>query len=59
MGPKAMFIKGDARKGLLSDRQEKLRARTGMGGMTGNRLFFDRILILDAPGGRYTVIEPK
>jgi hypothetical protein len=32
---------------------------TGMGGMTGNRLFFDRILILDAPGGRYAVIEPK
>lgn len=32
---------------------------TGMGGMTGNRLFFDRILILDAPGGRYTVIEPS
>ncbi|MCY1648901.1 hypothetical protein OVA11_18135 [Caulobacter sp. SL161] len=32
---------------------------TGMGGMTGNRLFFDRILILDAPGGRYAVLEPK
>lgn len=32
---------------------------TGMGGMTGNRLFFDRILILDAPRGRYAVLEPK
>jgi len=49
----ATYIEGtSAMQGLM------MRA-TGMGGMTGNRLFFDRVLILDAPGGRYAVIEPK
>ena len=49
----ATYIEGtSAAQGLM------MRA-TGMGGMTGNRLFFDRILVLDAPGGRYAVIEPK
>lgn len=49
----ATYIEGtSAAQGLM------MRA-TGMGGMTGNRLFFDRILILDAPGGRYAVLEPK
>lgn len=47
------YIEGtSAAQGLM------MRA-TGMGGMTGNRLFFDRILILDAPGGRYAVMEAK
>ncbi|PHY20828.1 hypothetical protein [Caulobacter sp. BP25] len=47
----ATYIEGtSAMQGLM------MRA-TGMGGMTGNRLFFDRVLLLDAPGGRYAVIE--
>lgn len=47
----ATYIEGtSAMQGLM------MRA-TGMGGMTGNRLFFDRVLVLDAPGGRYAVIE--
>jgi hypothetical protein len=46
------FIEGT---GLM---QNLLMRISGMGGMTGNRLFLDRILVLDLRQERYALIAP-
>lgn len=37
--------------------QNLLMRWSGMGGMTGNRLFVDKVLVLDVPGGRYALLD--
>lgn len=45
-------------EGVDAAQAEAMRA-SGMGGMTGNKLFVDRILILDAAHSAYAVVAPR
>lgn len=44
-------------EGVTSAQADAMRA-SGMGGMTGNKLFVDKILVLDAIHNRYSVLAP-